>query len=79
MASVLAGFGQQLQKGLGKAQPFLLMAPGHLIRRGKKREVAGGGGVVNTAFKGQGPDFGFFLLSEPRPRRVHFTPGVYGP
>lgn len=40
----------------------------------QKREV-GAGGCKHQAFKGQGPDFGFFLLSEAR--LVHFIPDVH--
>lgn len=49
MVSVLAGFDQQLLEGLGKAQPFLLMARSS-DPPSQKREVVGGGGVVNTGF-----------------------------
>lgn len=49
MVSVLTGFDQQLLEGLGKAQPFLLMARSS-DPPSQKREVVGGGGVVNTGF-----------------------------
>lgn len=65
MVSVLPGFDQQLLEGLGKTQPCLLMAWSS-DQLGQKREVgAGGGGCKHKAFKGQGSDSGFFLLSEP--------------
>lgn len=63
MVSVLPGFDQQLLEGLGKTQPCLLMAWSS-DQLGRKREV-GAGGCKHKAFKGQGSDSGFFLLSEP--------------